>query len=273
MPRLAANLTMLWTELDPYDRFRAAAAAGFREVEMLFPHELDPTRLEVLLSQLGLQMVLFDPAAGDWAAGERGLMCLPGREAEFISTVQAALGLAHQLGTTKINILAGVAPTSVPVEVTMRTAMENLRRAADLAGESSIDVLVENINKTDVPGYLINTAEKAAEIVATLGVPNVRLQLDQYHATMAGEDAVDFLHHHFSQISHVQIADVPGRHQPGTGQAPIARFLDELGRGGYAGWVGLEYRPLGSTEESLVWAHPYLKSSIDPGSGPAYDLA
>lgn len=251
---------MLWTELEPYDRFRAAAAAGFRDVEMLFPHELDPVRLERVLSQLGLQMLLFDPAAGDWSAGERGLMCLPGREPEFLSSVQSALDLARRLGTRTINILAGAPPASISGDVTMRTLTENLRRAADLANESGIEVLLENINTTDVPGYLVSTLDMAAEIKSKVGAANLGLQLDQYHATMGGEDAVDVLRRHFSQISHVQIADVPGRHQPGTGHAPIAQFLAELDRAGYMGFVGLEYRPLGSTDESLAWTGAYLES-------------
>jgi hydroxypyruvate isomerase len=267
VPRLAANLTMLWTELDPYDRFRAAADAGFRDVEMLFPHELDPVRLERLLSQLGLQMVLFDPAAGDWAGGERGLMCLPGREAEFLLALRSALELAHRLGTKKINALAGIAPASSPPEATERTAMSNLRQAAELAEKEGIELLVENINDTDVPGYWISTVDKAARIVETTGIPNVRLQLDQYHATMAGEDAVDCLRQHMRLIGHVQIADVPGRHQPGTGKAPIGRFLDELDKSDYQGHVGLEYRPLGSTAESLDWAKDYLERPIDRQTG------
>jgi hydroxypyruvate isomerase len=260
MPRFAANVTMLWTELDPFDRFHAAAAAGFHEVEMLFPHELDPVRLERVLSQLGLQMVLFDPAAGNWSAGERGLMCLPGRGAEFMSSVQLALDLASRLGTRKINVLAGVPATSIPPEVTLRTLSENLLRAADLADKRGIEVLLENINTTDVPGYPVGTVDIAAEINAKLGVANTRLQFDQYHATMAGEDAVALFRRYSSQISHVQVADVPGRHEPGTGKAPIPELLAELDRAGYTGFVGLEYRPLGPTEESLAWIGAYLES-------------
>lgn len=261
MPRFAANLTMLWTELDPYDRFRAASEAGFRDVEMLFPHELDPSRLERLLSQLDLQMVLFDPAAGDWESGERGLMCLPGREDEFLQTIRSALKLARRLGTKKINALAGITPTSSSAERTNQTALRNLRQAAELADREGIEVLVENINETDVPGYWLSTVEKASRIVQSIGLPNVRLQLDQYHATMAGEDAVESVRRHFELISHVQIADVPGRHQPGTGKAPISPLLRYLDKTNYQGFVGLEYRPLGSTEESLAWAKHYLHSN------------
>lgn len=260
MPRFAANVTMLWTELEPFDRLHAAAAAGFHDVEMLFPNELDPVRLERELSRLDLQMVLFDPAAGNWSAGERGLMCLPDRGAEFISTLQSALDLARRLGTQKLNILAGVPAPSTPQDVTMRTLSENLLRAADLAAKSGIEVLLENINTTDVPGYPVSTLDIAFEITSRLGAANLSLQLDQYHATMEAEDAVDLLRRHFSTISHVQIADVPGRHQPGTGNAPIPRLLAELDREGYQGFVGLEYRPLGSTNESLAWAEPYLRS-------------
>jgi hydroxypyruvate isomerase len=260
VPRFAANLTMLWTELAPYDRFRAAAAAGFRDVEMLFPHELDPVRLERLLSQLGLQMVLFDPAAGDWPAGERGLMCLPGREVEFLLSVRSALDLARRLGTRTINILAGVPQPSTPADVTMRTLTENLRRAADLAHECGVEVLLENINTTDVPGYPVSTLDRAAEITSDVGAANLRLQLDQYHATMEGADAVEVLRRHFSQVGHVQVADVPGRHQPGTGRAPIAQLLAELDRARYTGFVGLEYRPLGSTDESLAWTEAYREA-------------
>ena len=261
MPHFAANLTMLWTELEPFDRFHAAAAAGFHEVEMLFPHELDPVRLERELSQLGLQMVLFDPAAGNWSAGERGLMCLPERGAEFMSSLESALDLARRLGTQKLNILAGVPPASFPSDVTRTILAENLLRAADLANDSGIEVLLENINTTDVPGYPVSTVDIASEITSRTGAANVGLQLDQYHATMEGENAVDVLRRYFSRIGHVQIADVPGRHQPGTGKAPIAELLAELDREGYKGFVGLEYRPLGSTDESLAWTAPYLQSA------------
>jgi hydroxypyruvate isomerase len=264
VPHFAANLTMLWTELEPFDRFHAAAAAGFHEVEMLFPHELDPVRLERELSQLGLQMVLFDPAAGNWSAGERGLMCLPDRGDEFMSSLESALDLARRLGTQKLNILAGVPAPSIPRETTMRTLSENLQRAADLADKSGVEVLLENINTTDVPGYPVNTVDLASEIASRSGPGNVGLQLDQYHATMEGEDAVDVLRRYFSRISHVQIADVPGRHQPGTGKAPIPELLAELDSKGYEGFVGLEYRPLGSTDESLNWITPYLDSPRIP---------
>jgi hydroxypyruvate isomerase len=253
MPTFAANLTMLWTELDPYERFGAAARNGFRHVEMLFPHELEAERLVQTLRDNQLELVLFDPAPGDWAAGERGLLCLPGREDEFIRTVSAAIALARQLGTRRLNALAGVVPAGVSREQATDTAVANLRRAAELVEDARMMLLVEAINGIDVPGYLADTAEKAVEMVVAAGSSAVRFQLDQYHVAMSGADAIDTLRRYETVVGHVQIADVPGRHQPNTGHQPIAAFLDEIDRIGYAGYVGLEYKPLGSTEESLAW--------------------
>jgi hydroxypyruvate isomerase len=253
MPRFAANLSMLWQELDPYDRFRAAADAGFRHVEMLFPDQLDSDRLERTLSNLGLQMVLFDPAPGDWAAGERGLLCLPGREGEFLETVRQAVSLAGRLGTRRLNTLAGILPPNVPRDVGERVAAANLQASAPLVEAAGMKLLVEAINTVDMPGYFADTVDRAAQLVNAAESPAVRLQLDQYHVGMAGGDPLAALREYEALVEHVQIADVPGRHQPGTGTQPISAFLDELDRVGYSGFVGLEYRPLGSTEESLTW--------------------
>jgi hydroxypyruvate isomerase len=253
MPRFAANLSMLWGELDPYDRFGAAAEEGFSRVEMLFPHQLDVDRLEARLHELGLEMVLFDPAPGDWAGGERGLLCLPGREAEFAATVRDAISLARRLGTGKLNALAGILPPGVPRGDGERTAIANLRAAAPLFEDAGLILLVEAINSIDMPGYFTDTIDRTAALVTAADSPSVRLQLDQYHVAMAGDDPIAALQRYDGLVAHVQIADVPGRHEPGTGTAPIGAFLAELDRVGYAGVVGLEYRPLGGTHESLSW--------------------
>jgi hydroxypyruvate isomerase len=253
MPRFAANLTMLWQELDPYERFDAAAAAGFAHVEMLFPHELDADRLQSTLSGLGLEMVVFDPAAGDWAGGERGLLALPGREDEFVDTVRAAISLAARLGTSRLNALVGVPPAGVSTAQARETAIANLNRVAPLAQDAGVTLLVEAINTVDMPGYWASTVAAAVGLVRAVDHPNVRLQLDQYHAAMAGEDALECLRKYFPLVAHVQIADVPGRHEPGTGSQPIGEFLRELDRLGYEGFVGLEYRPLVDTASSLAW--------------------
>ena len=252
MPRYAANLTMLWNELPVLDRFRAAAAAGFRRVEILFVHELDPAAVEAALREHRLDLWLFDPRAGDWAGGERGLLSLPGREAEFLDTIREAISAARRFGTRRLNALAGI-PKGVSPEEARKTAVSNLRAAAPLAAEAGMKILVEAINGTDIPGYFAATADIAAGLVADAASAAVRLQLDQYHVGMAGQDVRAMLRKHHALIEHVQIADVPGRHQPGTGQQPIAQFLTDLDAMGYQGSVGLEYRPLGSTEESLSW--------------------
>ena len=253
MPRFAANLSMLWQDLDPYERFEAAAAAGFPHVEMLFPHELDADRLASTLDDLDLAMVVFDPAAGDWAGGERGLLALPGREDEFAATLREAIKLATRIGTSKLNALVGIPPATVSSDQAHHTAMANLNRAAPLVREAGITLLVEAINNVDIPGYWASTVATAADLVQTVNDSSVRLQLDQYHAAMAGEDALDCLRTFLPLVAHVQIADVPGRHEPGTGSQPIGDFLRELDRLGYDGFVGLEYRPLVDTASSLEW--------------------
>jgi hydroxypyruvate isomerase len=257
MPRFAANLSMLWQELGPYERFAAASAAGFRHVEMLFPHDLDADRLEGTLDRFDLEMVDFDPAPGNWAAGERGLLTLPGREMEFLHGVREAIRLAGQIGTTRLNTLVGVPPAGVSDEQARATAIANLTMAAPLAQDAGITLLVEAINHVDIPGYWAGTVGAAVALVEAVHHPNVRLQLDQYHAAMAGEDAIECLHAHLPLIAHVQIADIPGRHEPGTGTQPIEAFLDDLDRVGYEGFVGLEYRPLVDTRSSLRWLKTY----------------
>ncbi|MFZ0168361.1 MAG: TIM barrel protein [Candidatus Dormiibacterota bacterium] len=253
MPQFAANLSMLWQELGPYDRFAAAAAAGFTKVEMLFPHELDASRLEATLARHGLEMVLFDPAAGDWAGGERGTLALPGRELETTQAVRDAIELAQRIGTRRLNTLVGVLPATVSVDQAQATAVSNLRLLAPLAEGAGIMLLVEALNSVDAPGYWPGTVAEAAQLVETVNLPNVRLQLDQYHAAMAGEGALACLDAYFPRIGHVQIADVPGRHEPGTGTEPIDEFLQALDRLAYEGFVGLEYRPLIDTASSLRW--------------------
>lgn len=253
MPRYAANLSMLWPERDPLERFQLAAQSGFRRVEMLFPHQLDTGRVAEALAGNGLEMVVFDPHPGDWAAGERGLLSLPGREGECLETIHAAVELAGKLGAPRLNCLAGLVPEGASPDRCLDVARENLRRAAPVVREAGLTLLVEPINTVDMPGYAVDTLEKGAALVESVGDPVVRLQLDQYHVAMAGGDAIDGLRRYFALVDHVQVADVPGRGQPGTGEAPIPTFLEELDRLGYRGIVGLEYKPQGTTEESLAW--------------------
>ncbi len=237
MPRFAANLTFHWADLPVYDRFRAAADAGFSRVEILFVHDLDTDRVQRLLRDLHLELVLFDPRPGDWARGDRGLLAVPGREEEFLASIREALEHAKRLGTPRVNALAGL-------NGNRETAIANLRKAAPLAERAGVQILVEAINGVDWPGSFASTPDIAASLVQAAESPAVRLQLDQYHASMIGEDPRETLKRHFPLVAHVQIGDVPGRHEPGTGTQPIAQFLRDLDDRGYAGFVGLEYRPL-----------------------------
>jgi hydroxypyruvate isomerase len=250
MPRFAANLSMLWPELDVYDRFRAAAEAGFSRVEILFVHMLDLDKVERLLREHDLQLVLFDPAPGDWETGERGLAVKPDRREEFRRTIREALQTAQRLGARRLNVLAGISTT--PSDAT-QILVENLGWAGDVAKPEGVDVLVENINNIDMVGYFVNTVDQAAEIVKAVSRPNVRVQFDQYHVGMMGGDARATFRAHRDLVEHVQIADVPGRHEPGTGQQPIREFLADLDTLGYQGAVGLEYRPSGPTDAALAW--------------------
>lgn len=253
MPRFSANLTFLWPELDPYDRIQAAADAGFSHVEILFPYQLDVDRLERELSRCGLQLALFDAPPGDREHGERGMLCIPGREEECLETVQQALELAQRFGTRRINVLAGVIPEGLPRGIGFETAAATLRRAAALAEPVGVELLVENISPAIVPGYFAGTVEQAAELVTEVDHPLIRLQLDQYHISSVGADPVGAAEKYAALIGHVQIADAPGRHQPGTGSAPIGAFLQKLDELGYEGYAGLEYAPEGSMEQALAW--------------------
>jgi hydroxypyruvate isomerase len=253
MPRFAANLSMLWPELDVYERFGAAAAAGFSRVEILFVHALDHQRIADLLEAHHLELVLFDPAPGNWEAGERGLLSLPGREADFLRSIEDALEAAKKFGTRRLNAIAGVLPHGVSRQAAEQTAISNLQKTARLAEEAGVFLLVENINTTDMPGYFADTAERAAALVQAADRPNVRLQLDQYHVGMMGGDPLDAIQRYKHLVEHVQIADVPGRHEPGTGHQPIPEFLKQLDEVGYAGAVGLEYRPSTTTDAALAW--------------------
>jgi hydroxypyruvate isomerase len=260
MPRYAANLSMLWPELDIYDRFAAAAQAGFSRIEILFVHALDHDRVEGLLREHNLELVLFDPAPGNWDAGERGLLCLPGREREFADSIDQALQTAQRFGTRRLNAIAGVLPSGVSREAAERTAVANLKQAAPRAQDAGVLLLVEPINTVDIPGYVADSVERGVDLVQRADHPSVRLQLDQYHVGMMGGDARAKLRTYAPMVEHVQIADVPGRHQPGTGQQPIDEFLAELDALGYRGAVGLEYRPQGSTEEALAWLPRELRA-------------
>ena len=253
MPRFAANLTMLFTEYPVVERFDRAAAAGFRAVEFLFPYDEDIPAIREALTRNGLELILFNLPAGDFAAGERGIANDPDRVLEFRDGVGRALELAATLDCHRFNCLTGLTLPAVPLERQLATAADNLVYAAEQTAAVGIRLGVEPLNPLDAPGFLLPTTKAALALIDQAGHPNLDLQFDVYHAQRAEGNVTTTMRDQIDRIGHVQIADNPGRHQPGTGEINYPFVLDALDQTGYGGWVSLEYQPAGSTEASLAW--------------------
>lgn len=251
-PRFVPNLSMLWTEVDMYERFGCARDAGFTRAEMHFPQALRLDRLKAAITRSGVRLVLFDIEAGS-GPGELGLLCLAGRDDEFRSTLRRAIELAQTLDVRFVNLLAGIRPNTLSLEEAWASAVGNLRSAGVAAAAAGVTLLIEAINSRDRPDYLVPTVAAAADLIAAAGHTNVRLQLDTYHVARQGDDLVGVFDRYRDLVDYVQLADYPGRHQPGTGELPLVDFLRRLRRHQYGGFIGLEYEPLGSTTESLTW--------------------
>lgn len=254
MPRFAANLSLLFTELPFLSRFEAARDAAFKGVEYLFPYDWPAPDLRQQLDDTGLEQVLFNLPAGDWLAGERGIAALPDRVAEFREGVDQALEYARALDCPRLNALAGLLPTNGDPDLCRATLVDNLRWAADRLAMENRTLLVEAINsRVDMPGFLLDTSASALSVIDAVDRPNVLFQYDLYHMQVMEGDLVRTLRCHQPRIGHVQFADNPGRHEPGTGEIAfpaVFRALDEMG---YDGWVSAEYRPTGATLDSLGW--------------------
>jgi len=257
MPRFCANLTMLYTEADFEARFALAAGAGFRHVEYLFPYAFKPERLAGLLADNGLSQELFNLPAGDWAAGDRGIAADPARIAEFRAGVPRAVEYAQALGVPRVNCLAGKTPPGVPREAAWATLTENVAFAAEALAGVGACLLVEFINRKDIPGFFLHTTQQVLDLLGAVGRPDVHLQYDVYHAQREEGELAATLRANLERIGHVQIADNPGRHQPGTGEIDYRFLLAELDRLGYQGFVGLEYVPAPDTAGSLGWIADY----------------
>ncbi len=253
MPRLAANLTMLFNEVDFLDRFDAAAKAGFTAVEYLFPYSYPKEQLAGLLAQHRLEQVLHNLPAGDWAKGERGIACLPDRVGEFQDSVGRAIEYARALGCPQVNCLAGIAPIGVDPEHVRATFVSNLRFAADQLGAAGIKLLIEPINTFDIPGFYLSRTGHALALIRDTGSANLFVQYDIYHMQRMEGELAATMKAHLGQIAHLQLADNPGRNEPGTGEINyrfLFGFLDAIG---YTGWIGCEYKPKGDTVAGLAW--------------------
>jgi hydroxypyruvate isomerase len=255
MPRFAANLSMLYPEHAFLDRFAAAAADGFKAVEYLFPYEHDPAELARRLQAHGLEQVLFNAPPGDFAAGERGIACLPGRKDEFRAGIATALGYAQALACPRVHVMAGLVPPDADRAALRATYLGNLAWAAAQAAPRGVDVLIEPINTRDIPGYFLNRQAEAHAIIDEVGADNLKVQMDLYHLQIVEGDVAMKLRRYLptGKVGHLQIAGVPLRHEPDQGELNHDYLFDVIDELGYPGWIGCEYRPAGSTSAGLVW--------------------
>ena len=253
MPRVAANLTMLFTEVPFLDRFERAAQAGFQAVECLFPFAWSAADLRQRLTENRLQLVLHNLPAGDWEAGERGIACHPDRRAEFRAGVERAVSYARVLGVGQLNCLAGKVPEGLAEPELRQTLVANLRHAAAELKKAGLRLLIEPINTFDIPGFYLNRTAQALDILDEVGADNAFVQYDLYHAQRMEGELAATLSRHLARIGHIQLADNPGRHEPGTGEMNYPFLFAHLDRIGYCGWVGCEYKPAAATETGLAW--------------------
>lgn len=256
MPRFAANLTMLFNEVPFLDRFEAASKAGFKAVEFLFPYAFSAADIRQRLDDNGLQLVLHNLPAGDWDAGDRGMACNPQRVEEFRAGVAKAIEYAQALGVHQLNCLAGKAPAGVSDAELLSTLVANVAYAAGQLKSAGLRLLIEPINFYDIPGFYLNRTEQAVSILDLAGADNAFVQYDIYHAQRMEGELANTLTKHLNRIGHIQLADNPGRNEPGTGEINYAFLFAHLDRIGYSGWIGCEYKPANTTTAGLGWMQP-----------------
>lgn len=259
MPKFAANLTMLFTEQAFLDRFDLAAKAGFKAVEFLFPYDFNPDEIKRRLDANGLQLVLHNLPAGNWDAGERGIACHPERVSEFREGVERAISYAQVLGVRQLNCLVGKAPAGVPDNVLRQTVVDNLRYAAQGLKKAGLRLLIEPINTFDIPGFYLNRTVQAAGMLVEVGADNAFIQYDIYHAQRMEGELAATMEKYLPRIGHIQVADNPGRNEPGTGEINYPFLFAHLDRIGYDGWIGCEYKPATTTETGLGWRQALAK--------------
>jgi len=253
MPKFAANLTMLFNEVPFLDRFERAAKAGFKAVEFLFPYPFPAAEIKSRLQANGLQLVLHNLTAGNWDGGERGIACLPDRVGEFRDGVARAIEYGTALGAPQLNCLAGKAPAGVADASLRETFVGNLRYAAGELKKAGLKLLMEPINTYDIPGFYLNRTAQALSIIDEVGSDNLYVQYDIYHAQRMEGELIATMQKNLARIAHIQLADNPGRNEPGTGEIHYGNVFKALDRMGYAGWIGCEYKPATTTEAGLGW--------------------
>jgi hydroxypyruvate isomerase len=258
MPRFSANISMLFKELEFPERFEAAAQAGFKAVEIQFPYAWDKHRLAQAAQRAGVEVVLINIPAGDPEKGDRGIACLPDRVAEFREGLARAIGYANALGCRQMNCLAGVAPPAIDGALLRETFLSNLRYAAGELARAGMTLLIEPINTRTIPGFYLNKSAQALALMDEAGAANLKLQYDLFHMRIMGDDLAGTIEANLERIGHMQVADVPERHEPGTGETDFPPLFDLIDRLGYKGWIGAEYVPKGKTADGLAWARKYL---------------
>ena len=258
MTKLCANLSMLYNEVDFLERFDAAAAAGFKGVEYLFPYAFEAQQIMDRLGKNGLTQVLHNLPAGDWDGGERGIACHPDRVNEFQEGVGQAIDYATALGCKQVNVLAGIAPAGVDASKVQATFVSNLTFAAAKLKENGIALLIEAINTRDIPGFFVSSTQQTLDLISATGSDNIFVQYDIYHMQIMEGDLAMTIKNNLSQIAHIQLADNPGRNEPGTGEINYPFLFDYIDNLDYQGWIGCEYKPATSTTEGMTWAQSLL---------------
>jgi hydroxypyruvate isomerase len=257
MPKFSANLTFLYTDLPLLDRFAAARKSGFAGVEYMSPYEETKADLVARLRDNGLTQVLHNLPSGDWAGGERGIAILPNRVEEFRRGVQQAIDYASALSCRLLNCIVGLTPKDADSAVLRKTLIDNLAYAAAETAKAGIKLLVEPINTRDIPGFYLTHTRQALDLIAEVGSDNLFVQYDIYHMQIMEGDLARTMEANLPRIAHIQLADNPGRHEPGTGEINYPFLFAHLDRIGYARWIGCEYKPQGDTAAGLGWMKPY----------------
>jgi hydroxypyruvate isomerase len=259
MPKFSANLSMLFNEVDFLARFERASAAGFKAVEYMFPYDWPKNQLVDMLESNGLEQVLHNLPAGDWAAGERGIACMPGRESEFQEGVGIAIDYAKALKCPALNCLVGLTPCERTADEVQQVLVDNLKFAAAALDREGIRLLVEALNDKDIPGFHLVSTQNVLDLLEAVNHPNLMLQYDIYHMQKMEGNLIPTIENYLTHIGHMQLADNPGRHEPGTGEINFPNLFKAIDAAGYEGWIGCEYIPAGTTEEGLGWFAPHKR--------------